>query len=373
MKTREEIPAWPLDKPIYDISRSYLENAEEGPFFTAPIPLRAVPPQNEWVDFLGFRVASPLGVPAGPLLNARWTTLAGKLGFDIVTYKTIRSRAHPAHPPPNMVYVKTDRFLQPSEEGGELQMTRALPQNHDTLALTNSFGIPSRDEAYLQDDIARALSTLAPYQVLIVSVVGTPRSGEDFVEDFVVAAQIAVSAGAKIIEADFSCPNVLTCEGSIHTNAEAVFKITSRMKKAFPTVPLIIKVGVITEESVLSKVLVGAARAGAAAVCGINTLSMKVVDEHGQSALGEGRLRSGVCGGPIRLAALDFIEKARRVIDKEKLPLVLMATGGVTQYPHFDLFFKQGADVALSATGMMWDPYLALRYHKQGEEIWKRK
>ena len=29
----------------------------------------------------------------------------------------------------------------------------------------------------------------------------------------------------------------------------------------------------------------------------------------------------------------------------------------------FDQFLKAGASVAMSATGMMWDPFLALRYH----------
>ena len=39
----------------------------------------------------------------------------------------------------------------------------------------------------------------------------------------------------------------------------------------------------------------------------------------------------------------------------------LMGTGGVTLPEHFDHFFKAGADVAMSAVGMMWDPYLAVK------------
>ena len=32
---------------------------------------------------------------------------------------------------------------------------------------------------------------------------------------------------------------------------------------------------------------------------------------------------------------------------------------------HFDAFLEAGADIATTATGMMWDPYLALRYHER--------
>jgi hypothetical protein len=39
------------------------------------------------------QVASRLGVPAGPLLDSNWTSFAARMGFDIVTYKTIRTQA----------------------------------------------------------------------------------------------------------------------------------------------------------------------------------------------------------------------------------------------------------------------------------------
>src|SRR5690606_8324338 len=149
----------------------------------------------------------------------------------------------------------------------------------------------------------RANASLAPGQVMIVSVVGTPRDGEDFYEDFVHAARSALEGGAKVIEADLSCPYVSTCEGSLFTSPEAVFEISRRMKLALGSIPLVIKVGVIENKEVLRNVMRAAAKGGASAICGINTVSMKVVKGDGTPALGEKRLRSGVCGGPIREAA----------------------------------------------------------------------
>jgi dihydroorotate dehydrogenase len=355
---------WPEKPPIYDISLSYLENLEKGPFFDACIPDRIWPDSKEWVDFLGFKVASRLGVPAGPLLNGRWTIFAAQMGFDIVTYKTIRSRPHPAHPAPNMIYVDTKGPLTYSRAQETLVQANKPPADMASLAATNSFGIPSMSADYLVKDMAKARTALAPGQVMIASIVGTPREGEDFLEDFVTASQIAIDAGVQVIEADLSCPNVVTCEGSLFTNPEAVFEIAKRMKRVLGSTPLVIKVGCIEEIEILRTVMIAAARAGVRAICGINTMSMKVVKDTGEAALGEKRLQSGVCGGPIRSVALDFVKKARLVDTQEKLGMVIMGTGGAICPEHFNHFFDAGADIAMSGVGMMWDPYLAARYHQ---------
>lgn len=356
---------WPEHPSIYNIEKSYLENAECGPFFAGTIPERHFPSKDKWHDFLGYKVASKLGVPAGPLLNSRWVIFAAQMGFDIVTYKTIRSKIHPAHPVPNMIYVDTKGPLTEARYQEPLQQAKYPPSNMDDLALTNSFGIPSRESDFLLADIAHANTSLKEGQLMIVSIVGTPRPNENFVQDFVLATAIAKDAGSKVIEADFSCPNVVTCEGSIHTNPETIYEISAAMRKeSGPNIPLVIKVGVMPNEKVLREVMHAAAKAGVQAICGINTVSMKVYKEDGSPALGANRLQSGVCGGPIRLAALDFIRSAVKINREEQLGLAIMGTGGVTLPSHFDLFFEAGADVAMSAVGMMWDPYLAMRHHK---------
>jgi len=358
---------WPEKPPIYNIQKSYLENLENGPFFEGQKPQRNWPDKSCWFDFLGFKVASRLGVPAGPLLNGRWVQFAAQMGFDIVTYKTIRSQSHPAHPVPNMIYVDTKGPLTYSRAQETLMQAKLPPADMASLAATNSFGIPSMSADYLTEDIAATQAALAPGQVMIVSVVGTPREGEDFLEDFASAAQIAMDGGAQIIEADLSCPNVVTCEGSLFTSPELVYEIAIRMKRVIGSAPLIIKVGVIEEEALLKKIMHAAARGGVNAICGINTMSMKVIKEDGAPALGEKRLQSGVCGGPIRSVALDFVSMARRINDQDRLGLAIMGTGGVICPEHFDLFFEAGADVAMSGVGMMWDPYLAARYHQLGK------
>ena len=151
---------YPNHPPIYDIQKSYEENAADGPFFSATIPNRTWPPEEKWIDFLGYPVASPIGVPAGPLLTSRWIALAGALGYDIPIYKTIRSKAHPAHPLPNMVYVDTHGMIDPARRQEPARLVTTPSPQIEHLAVTNSFGMPSKSPTFLQEDIPKANASL---------------------------------------------------------------------------------------------------------------------------------------------------------------------------------------------------------------------
>lgn len=352
-------------EPIYDIGKTYLDNLENGPFFKGQLPNRKLPPHQASIDFLGIPLASPIGIPAGPLLDSKWVSLAASLGFDLLTYKTIRSYEHPSHPLPNILAVQTGGqldpknlpdFLEPEPSGYHL--------NNDSTGITNSFGNPSRSPNFLREDIARSNRCLQPGQALIVSIFGSTESGTDLLEDFVRTAIFAKECGAKLIEANYSCPNVSAIEGNLFSSPELVYTFSKTIADAIGNIPLIIKVGLVSDQKRMQMGLEAAARAGVRAVCGLNTISMKVVDKEGNPAMGPKRTKCGICGGPIRDAALSFTRMARKIIDKEQLDLKLMATGGITKPSHFKLFLNEGADIAMSATGMMWDPHLAMKYHE---------
>jgi dihydroorotate dehydrogenase len=333
-------------KSIYDINKTYAENADQGPFFDGELPQKRR--RGKPIDFLGHEVNSPIGVPSGPLLNSKWIALAAKLGFDIPTYKTIRSEAHPGHSLPNVTYV--------DGEGHRV----AEPENLDALTITNSFGMPSQSPDFLLEDIEKGNRALGKGQVMIVSVVGTPNRGMSFGEDFVRTAVLARAGGAKIIEANFSCPNVEKAEGILYNSPEMVHEYTSLIVKAIHPIPLILKVGVFPSAHLMKSVFLAAARGGARAICGINSVSMKVTPP-----LDAARKTSGVCGSAIRPAALTFLRDATEIIRENRLDLVLLGCGGIMKPEHFDEFFETGANVAMSATGMMWDPYLAVKYHEK--------
>ncbi len=338
--------------PLYDPHKSYLENMRDGPCFSGEIFPRA---PREPIDFLGFPLLSPIGVPAGPLLNSAWVALAGKLGFDVLTYKTIRSREHPSHPLPNIV------FVERNEKGALASKPPFLSKD---ISITNSFGMPSMSPEFLMEDISRANASLGAGQVMIVSVVGTQRPGENFLKDFVAAAQLAKSAGAKIIEANFSCPNVAKETGSLYSCAEDVYTFTKAIAQSIRPIPLLAKVGLCENEEHLRSILRALAMAGAAGVCGLNSVSMSVIDEQGFPVLGSERRTSGVCGSAIRNEALHFMRAAARINREEKLDLALLGCGGLMTAEHLRQMLEEGACLALSATGMMWDPYLAFKFQE---------
>jgi dihydroorotate dehydrogenase (NAD+) catalytic subunit len=340
--------------PIYDIFKTYLENASEGPFFSATIPKfeKAAFP----IDFLGFKLNSPLGVPAGPLLNSKWIALAARLGFDLPTYKTIRSFSHLGHPLPNIVFIER---LSPSKAR---KIER--PGDQSSISITNSFGMPSMSPEFLMQDIEKANRALNPGQVMIVSVVGTPGKEKSFVDDFVQAACLAKEAGAKIIEANFSCPNVDKQEGCLYMNSETVAEFAGKIRAAIRPIPLILKVGSFTNVKQMQSVMIAAARAGCRGICGLNSVSMEIVDGNGNPALGPSRLTGGVCGDAIREDGLRFMKDASAIKKSEKLDLELLGCGGLMLPEHLAKMLDAGASIAMSATGMMWDPFLAIRFRE---------
>lgn len=357
---------WPDNPPLYDIEKSYLYNAEYGPFFAGALAQRELPNQDEWTDFLGFKIASRIGIPAGLLLNSRWIGLAADLGYDVLCYNTIRSQEHEGHAYPNMIYVECDEQLFPGQLPHHLTVNKTKPTELAKIAVTNSFGMPSRDREYLAADIPKAKERLHPGQAMIVSIVGTAASDnvDIFFDDFIAVAKQAKEYGATIIEANFCCSNVATAEGELYTQPASVGKLTASLVKAIGDIPLIIKLGAFDDPQEMEKTIIAAAEGGARAICGINTINMKVVKPAGLPALGANRVYSGICGYPIHQAALQFTREARRIIDHNRLQLALMSTGGAVLPEHLQAFLNEGADIAMAATGMVWDPYLAGRYHR---------
>ena len=343
--------------PLYDIHKTYAENLAQGPSFSGKMPHRDTAPEGQWIDFLGYRVLSPLGVPAGPLLDSRWTTLAAQLGYDLVTYKTIRSQQYASHPLPNVIHVKR------LEEA--LAYQTAEPKMAQEVTITNSFGMPSMPESYLLEDIAKARRQLKKGQLLIVSVVGTPGFSTDVPRDFARTASLAKEAGAQAIEANFSCPNISSKEGSLYCDPESARLTASLIAEAIFPLPLMIKVGKFKNAEALRALLLALARANVRAICGINSVSMRVLNQDQGPALGESRVTSGVCGSAIRNDALEFVTDSARIIQKEKLDLELAGCGGIMLPDHIDQFLHAGAKIALTATGMMWDPYLANKWHSK--------
>lgn len=359
--------------PFYDPEKSYEENFKNGPFgafaqgFGDPKGAFAQKTYGGGVasavepkfNFLGFKVNSPFGIPAGPLINGNFVKAALDKGFDIVTYKTVRTGKYPCHPWPNVMPIKVEGDLTFEK----MKKGVVAEKNNQKIPklITNSFGVPSFDPKFWQKDLADAVQYARPGQIVVGSFQGTnwkERNSSSYLEDFILGAKLLKETGVKIIEVNLSCPN----EGSGHLlcfDTAKTKKILQAIKKEIGDIPLVAKIAYFSSEADL-KILIKEIGNIAQAISAINTLPAVVLDENGKQALpGEGRLVSGLCGHGIKWAGLEMVKKLKKLRKELDYSFTIIGVGGVTTADDFFEYRNAGADFVMSATGAMWNPHLA--------------
>src|SRR5258707_14564521 len=91
-------------------------------------------------------------------------------------------------------------------------------------------------------------SDLPPDKVLVVSVAASPDETwtlDRIAGDFARCAGHARDAGAHAIEANLSCPNVRSREGSLYQSPEASGAIAAAIRLSVPELPLVLKIGLL--------------------------------------------------------------------------------------------------------------------------------
>lgn len=365
---------------FYDVRRTYEQNYREGPFGafaealaadTADVPRHTASDAGDAPDaapdyeLFGNPIDLPFGIPAGPLLNSRFTTAAFRMGFDVAVYKTVRSRAWDCNPFPNVLAVHPDApdgALHP----GDPQLDEGVLADYryeQPLSISNSFGVPSRDPDQWQPDMRDAIAAAGQGQLLAPSFQGSRVAGMDteaYIADHVTTARLVAETGARLMEMNTSCPNEgrnrLLCNDPtlVGTIAEAV-------KSEIGDMPLIVKLAAMATDAELERMVDETAAHGRVqGFAAINTISGRLVDRDGRQALpGEGREHSGICGAAIREAGLDMVRRLSAIRARRGLRFVIVGVGGVDSPSDYQEYREAGADVVMSATGAMWNPNLA--------------
>jgi dihydroorotate dehydrogenase (NAD+) catalytic subunit len=347
-----------ISTPFYDPNKTYEENYVEGPFGAFADGKVIGNNSKQTFDFLGFKLNSPFGIPAGPLLNGKFVNAALDKGFDIVTYKTVRSGAYPSHPWPNVLAVNIvgDLTLEKAKE-----KLVGTTNYQEPISITNSFGVPSKSAEFWQKDLADTVKYAKDGQVVVGSFQGTKKEGqtaEEYINDYRQCAKLLKETGVKIIEVNLSCPNEGT-NNLLCYDTERSVKVAKVIKEVIGEIPLIIKVAYFSDDAAFKNFVkeIGGIVQGISA---INTISAEIIDEKGNQALpGEGRLRSGVCGHAIKWAGLDMVGKLKKLREELCYKYKIIGVGGVTTPEDFFEYLSAGADAVMSATGAMWNPYLA--------------
>lgn len=369
-----------LASPAYRLGESYDTNKQHGPLpsdqefeeFTMRLGYFSdlvVEPRQ--IPFLGYNLCSELGVAAGPLLDSRWIERYAKLGYSILMYKTVRSASHASHRWPNMICVDVNEYLE--SDLPEHVVCRRNSVCEGQVTITNSFGMPSAEpygEHGWMADVRRAKSYLRAGQILGVSVVGTPTPNgtlEHLADDFARCAVLALDAGADVIEANLSCPNVIGEEGNLYENPEAAALIMRTTRQSIGATPLAAKLGYFTDLAMLRSVVQGIAES-VNIIVAINSVKLKVITPDGKPALGKERTESGICGYGIRNLGLQTTKELSRLRREENLEYKIIGCGGVFSVLDIQEYLKCGADLVQTATGALWRPQLAAEWNSQLQE-----
>jgi len=189
-----------ISSSAYRLDRSYQWNYSHAP----ALPKVRRLAHGQGGRLLGRPVNSRLGIASGPLLNSKWVEAYARLGFDILTYATVRSAYRPAHVLPNI------RPVDNLEQAAVVARRTALNGN-TTIAV--SLGEPSMEPDVWRKDVRRARERTGKGQLLIVSVMGSAVLGSDpdsLVADYARCAAWAAQSGADAIEVHLATPNPLS-------------------------------------------------------------------------------------------------------------------------------------------------------------------
>lgn len=343
--------------PFLNPVKSFEDNTSLGPEELAQPILNTHPAKRDFSLF-GIILDSPIGIPAGPLPTSKFIEQGLNLGYNVLTYKTVRSQKLLAHPWPNILPVEIQNQLNPEQTTEEVTTAK---EYREPVTITNSFGVPSVDPDFWQPDLKAATNLCPEGSVVIGSFQGTSgeeASFESYTADFGLTARLVKETGCKILEVNLSCPNEgkkdLLCFDV--TNSKIVVE---KIKNEIGNTPLIVKTGFFRDKKILENFVktLGPIVQG---IESINAVSCKILKADGKPAWADPkRLYSGVCGWGIKECGIYTVKKLLHLKQELGLEFTILGVGGVVLAQDFQDYRSAGAEIVLSATGAMWNPNLA--------------
>ena len=295
----------------------------------------------------GKKVANPVGLASGPAPNYKWLEFFARLGYGIITYKTMRDRRWKGHDLPNLMHVKGD-FTH-----------HFVTSETVTGSITNSLGMPTPDPTSWKKD-ARRVAREIGNRFFVMSVTATVGEGEGEQEMMAQFSELALEgkrAGADAVELNFSCPNVLPGEGGeTFRDARLSGRVVDAVRKSVgSSYPVFAKVGYLNDYTDFVEQTCDE-RVGYVA---INSVPSIVRNDSGEVLFRDRGGRAGICGAAIR-------DRAKRAVSnlvglrRGSRHFEIAGLGGVLGTEDAVALMDCGADVVESATGALLDPCLAL-------------
>jgi dihydroorotate dehydrogenase len=348
----------------YNYRRPFPQEAPQGPIPESP----AVEFPRTW-NVLGRQIGFPIGVPASVLTStSTWVRYFANQGFNVLTYKTVRSKATREYDLPNWVFLngldspmslQTDphKLVAYGDESTYLRHLRAF-------STANSFGVPSLDPSEWREDFQRALEAVGEDKLLILSIMGSSAPDDPFDvlrKDFGKVAEEALKTGAHALEINLSCPNTRGGGSGVKAplclNLENTVDVVREVADVVGgQIPIVAKLSYLDYDRL--EELVGRIHPEVDGISGINTLQVKVQDRAGKPTFGPERSEAGLSGIAIRHFALDFVRSLQVLRQKNHFSFDIIGMGGVMTAADVQAMQWVGADAVQTATAASINPRL---------------
>lgn len=362
----ELLDKYAVDFPPFDLRDSGFQITAPPIGFGRHVELPALPKNP--TNILGRVVDFPFGVPASVVSsNSVWLEHFAARGADILTYKTVRSKARERHPWPNWAFLPDDLAISPGQTIPATTVPEGYwPSDRSRVSMANSFGVPSMDPKEWQADVAKAHDAIeGKNRILIVSVIATDApTVEEMANDYLETARLALSAGAHAIELNLSCPNTRgETTSDLFRDVSATRAVVQRVRSGLgEDAKLVLKLGYL-DGAGLDNLFEGVSQFvdGFAA---INTIPVPIHRSDGSQYFpGESRREAGISGFAIRKWGLEVVRSLARLRAERPTsyrPLTILGMGGVLTPDDALQYYDAGADGVLSCTGLFLDPRLAV-------------
>lgn len=309
--------------------------------------------------FLGYTITNRAGLSACTLGTSEGIKELAQKECSILTYKSVRSHPATRHAEPNVGYITETTQLTRSS----LAIGLAADTDYNLMqpiSIANSYGIESLKASEVISDIKKARNVLKKNQILIVSIYPQAYPGTSRAQDAHYLAHLAKEAGAQAVEINLACPNIH--EKPLYNDLGKLRMICKETVAGAKSLPVLVKIGFISDKETLRNVIKTAINAGVRGITSMNSIAVEILDSNKEKPFFPNRPIAGVSGDIIRDLALEQIKTLVEIRAEEGLNFDIAGVGGISKPTHFDLFLNAGANVALSATGLIHNHNLVKEY-----------
>ncbi len=291
------------------------------------------------------------------MLNSKWVEAYARLGFDVLTYATVRSTFQPAYALPNIRHV----------DNREQAAVVSRPANNGDATIAVSLGEPSMEPDVWRKDLRRARERIGDGQVLIASVVGTHRPGgdaESLVADYAQCAGWAAEAGADAIEVHLAAADPFVEQPQlIFENIQLAARILHRVRTTVD-VHVLARLGPFKTPRLLHETATRLAPWAHGYVL-VHSINRRVFDDKGAPAFeGVGRERADVVGAQTFTVASRQVAEMLAWRKAGAWDRAILAVGGISTVERARDVLREGADAVLVATAALFDPLFAARFRQ---------